>query len=80
MLRSLEARARRAFLLAPFACLAAATVSPAGAADVVNIYSYRQPDLIRPMLDAFTAETGIQTQVIFAEKGLEERIRRPTSS
>ena len=75
MLQSLEARARRAFFLVPFAFFATTAISPAEAADVVNIYSYRQPDLIQPMLDAFTAETGIRTQVIFAEKGLEERIR-----
>ncbi len=75
MFMSLEARARRAFFLVPFACFATAAASPAGAADVVNIYSYRQPDLIQPMLDAFTAETGIVTRIIFAEKGLEERIR-----
>lgn len=41
---------------------------------VVNIYSYRQPALIKPLLDAFTADTGIKTKVLFAKKGLEERI------
>ncbi|MBO6718165.1 MAG: Fe(3+) ABC transporter substrate-binding protein [Rhizobiaceae bacterium] len=46
----------------------------AAAADTVNIYSYRQPDLIKPLLDAFTAETGIQTEVLFLESGIEERI------
>ena len=46
----------------------------AASADTVNIYSYRQPDLIKPVLDAFTAETGIQTQVLFLDKGLEERM------
>jgi len=75
MLQSLEARARRAFFLVPFAVFATTAISPAEAADVVNIYSYRQPDLIQPMLNAFTAETGIETQIIFAQKGLEERIR-----
>lgn len=40
----------------------------------VNIYSQRQPDLIKPVLDAFTAETGIATQVLFLDKGLEDRI------
>jgi iron(III) transport system substrate-binding protein len=42
---------------------------------VVNVYSYRQPELIQPLLDAFTKESGVETQVIFAEKGLEERIK-----
>ena len=46
----------------------------ASAADVVNIYSYRQPDLIKPVLDAFTEETGIETEVLFLDKGLEDRI------
>ncbi|MGH6761881.1 MAG: extracellular solute-binding protein [Phyllobacterium sp.] len=44
------------------------------AADVVNIYSYRQPDLIAPLLKAFTDETGVATNVLFLDKGLEERI------
>lgn len=48
--------------------------APATAAVVVNIYSYRQPDLIKPVLDAFTQETGIETQLLFLDKGLEERI------
>lgn len=40
----------------------------------VNIYSYRQPELIQPVLDAFTKETGITTNVLFLDKGLVERI------
>lgn len=46
----------------------------AAADEVVNIYSYRQPDLIKPLLDAFTAETGIQTEVLFLDSGIDERI------
>ena len=45
------------------------------AAGEVNIYSYRQPFLIEPLLNAFTKETGIKTNVIFAKKGLEARIK-----
>ena len=40
----------------------------------VNIYSYREPGLIQPLLDQFTAETGIKTNVLSAENGLIERI------
>jgi iron(III) transport system substrate-binding protein len=62
----------RALLLSAATLLAV----PALAQDsLVNVYSYRQPDLIQPLLDAFTAETGIETQVIFLDKGLEERIQ-----
>ena len=51
-------------------------VSLAGAEEPgeVNIYSYRQPYLIEPLLKEFSDETGIKTNVIFAEKGLIERI------
>lgn len=47
---------------------------PALADGEVNIYSYRQPELIKPLLDAFTKETGIKTNVLFLDKGLVERI------
>ncbi len=53
----------------------AASASMTLAAGEVNIYSYRQPELIQPLLDAFTKETGITTNVLFLDKGLVERIR-----
>ncbi|MCY4048497.1 MAG: Fe(3+) ABC transporter substrate-binding protein [Hyphomicrobiales bacterium] len=40
----------------------------------VTVYSYRQPFLIKPLLDAFTEETGIETNFLFAGKGLLERV------
>ncbi|MGJ8583219.1 MAG: Fe(3+) ABC transporter substrate-binding protein [Marinosulfonomonas sp.] len=40
----------------------------------VNVYSHRQPELIKPLTDAFTAETGIDVNVAFLEKGLVERL------
>jgi iron(III) transport system substrate-binding protein len=48
----------------------------AALADTVNIYSFRQPFLINPILEKFTAETGIKTKVVFAKKGLVERLKR----
>lgn len=63
--------ARRTLLSA----VIAAMFSPAVAAETVNVYTYRQPELIQPLLDAFTEETGIATRVLFADRGLEERIR-----
>ncbi|MEN3793536.1 Fe(3+) ABC transporter substrate-binding protein [Fulvimarina sp. MAC3] len=52
---------------------AAVVPSAASAADV-NIYTSRQPELIQPVLDAFTKETGLTTATIFIDKGLEQRI------
>jgi len=40
----------------------------------VNIYSYREPGLIAPLLEAFTQKTGIKTNVVFASAGLNERL------
>lgn len=40
----------------------------------VNVYSHRQPELIKPLTDAFTAETGIDVNVAFLEKGMVERL------
>lgn len=54
--------------------LAAATLNPVLAAEEVNIYSYRQAFLIKPMLDAFTEQTGIKANVLFAKEGLIERL------
>ncbi|MFT7371963.1 MAG: iron(III) transport system substrate-binding protein [Oleiphilaceae bacterium] len=42
----------------------------------VNVYSYRQPFLIQPIFDAFTKESGIDVNVVFAKKGLTERLLR----
>ncbi len=53
----------------------AALAGPALADGEVNIYSYRQPELIQPLLDEFTRETGIAANVLFLDKGLVERIR-----
>ena len=41
----------------------------------VNVYSYRQPFLVKPLFDKFTDQTGIKVNVIFAQKGLLEKIK-----
>jgi iron(III) transport system substrate-binding protein len=43
-------------------------------ADEVNVYSHRQPELIQPLFDAFTAQTGIAVNVAFVDKGMVERL------
>jgi len=51
-----------------------AAFGPVRAENEVNIYSYREPGLINPLLAAFTKETGIKTNVVFATSGLIERL------
>jgi iron(III) transport system substrate-binding protein len=45
-------------------------------AEQVNIYSFRQPFLIEPILTEFTKSTGIETKIIFSKKGLIQRLER----
>src|SRR6478736_5493906 len=68
---------RAARKLAPVAVslpLLAAGACAALAQDEVNIYSYREPQLIDPLLKAFTDKTGIKANVVFASAGLNERL------
>ncbi|MGI9412812.1 MAG: Fe(3+) ABC transporter substrate-binding protein [Hyphomicrobiales bacterium] len=65
--------------LTALSAIVAATASlsalgPARADGEVNVYSYRQPYLVNPLFDAFTKQTGIKVNVIFAKKGLIERM------
>ncbi|AUH63725.1 Fe(3+) ABC transporter substrate-binding protein [Paracoccus zhejiangensis] len=56
------------------ASLMGATALPVLAQEV-NVYSHRQPELLQPLIDAFTAETGIKVNVAFVDKGMVERLK-----
>ena len=56
------------------AVIAVTTPSIGASAAELNIYSHRQQFLLQPFLDAFTAETGISTKVVYASKGLAQRL------
>jgi iron(III) transport system substrate-binding protein len=49
-------------------------VTAAHAEGEVNIYSYREPGLIDPILKRFTDETGIKVNVVYSKDGLIERM------
>tara|TARA_B100000401_G_scaffold433474_1_gene372181 strand:- start:640 stop:1656 length:1017 start_codon:yes stop_codon:yes gene_type:complete len=40
----------------------------------LNIYSHRQPYLLKPFLDAYTKKTGVKLNVVYASKGLAQRL------
>jgi len=46
------------------------------AAQEVNVYSYRQPFLVEPLFQKFTDKTGVKVNVVFAKKGMAERLKR----
>jgi iron(III) transport system substrate-binding protein len=51
---------------------AAATAAPAAE---VNVYSYRQPELIKPLIDAFEEQSGHTVNTVFLEEGMVERLK-----
>ena len=53
-----------------------AATATATASEEVNVYSYRQPFLVKPLFDQFTEKTGIEVNVVFAKKGMAERLAR----
>ncbi len=52
-----------------------AAVTSGVAPQEVNLYSYRQPFLINPVLDEFTRRTGIKVNVVYAKKGMLEKLK-----
>ena len=55
--------------------LATAAIAGPLSAEEVNVYSHRQPELVQPLFDAFTAATGITVNVAHVDKGLVERLQ-----
>ncbi len=58
-------------LLAAASLLAVANVVSAAE---VSIYTTREPGLIQPLLDSFSASTGIKVNTVFLKDGLAERV------
>lgn len=50
------------------------TALPALAGEI-NIYSQRQPELIQPLIDAYTAETGTTINIAYVANGMAERLQ-----
>jgi iron(III) transport system substrate-binding protein len=47
-----------------------------GVADEVNVYSYREENLIKPLLDQFSTQTGIKVNLLTGPaEGLFERLQ-----
>ncbi|MFO1202647.1 MAG: Fe(3+) ABC transporter substrate-binding protein [Tabrizicola sp.] len=55
--------------------LALLALSVPALAQEINVYSHRQPELIQPLVDAFTKDTGIAVNVAFVDKGMAERLQ-----
>lgn len=51
------------------------TAAPAFAAEEINLYTTREPGLILPILESFTADTKIKVNTVFVKDGLIERVK-----
>ncbi|HEY7885612.1 MAG TPA: extracellular solute-binding protein [Cellvibrionaceae bacterium] len=58
----------------PLALLAALAVTAPAFAEEVNLYTTREPGLVKPLLEAFSERTGIEVNTIFMKDGLAERV------
>jgi len=63
-------------ILLTFTSLCLISSSLVQANEEVNVYSYRQAFLVKPLFDKFTENTGIKVNVIFAKTGMAERLER----
>ena len=63
-------------LITSLTALILATSFLVKASEEVNVYSYRQPFLVEPLFSKFTEETGVKVNVVFAKKGMAERLAR----
>lgn len=75
--KSSEERLVKFIFTASAVCVALTLTSPAYARSEsaaqnqsINVYSYRQPFLVKPLFGVFTRKTGIAVKVVFASKGL----------
>ncbi len=64
----------RSIFASVVALLLTAVTASAWAADV-TLYTTREPGLIRPLLEAYTARTGTKVNTVFLQVGLAERLQ-----
>jgi iron(III) transport system substrate-binding protein len=57
------------------AAFATQAAAQARVSEEVNLYSSRQPFLMKPLLEAFTEESGIKVNMVYLKKGMLERLK-----
>ena len=58
-----------------FVLISLIALTSTGLAGELNIYSHRQPFLIKPFIEAYEAETGTKVNIVYASKGLAQRLQ-----
>jgi iron(III) transport system substrate-binding protein len=49
-------------------------ITNGASAKSLNIYSHRQPYLLKPFIEAYTKKTGVKLNVVYSSKGLAQRL------
>ncbi|MGQ0673679.1 MAG: extracellular solute-binding protein [Hyphomicrobium sp.] len=70
----MNARSPLAAAVAAVLALASPALGTAASAEEVNVYSFRETELIQPLLESFTKDTGIKVNLLYAKDGLVERM------
>ncbi len=65
----------RGIVISTVLCAAAFFSHSSAAASEVNLYSSRQPFLMKPLLEAFTKETGVKVNMVYLKRGMLERLK-----
>ena len=65
----------RALMASMALTTAGLAAAPVFAAEEINIYTTREPNLILPILETFTADTNIKVNTVFVKDGLIERVK-----
>jgi iron(III) transport system substrate-binding protein len=65
---------RDPFRVALFVAAVIGLAAGPASAQELNLYTSREPGLIKPLVDSFTASTGIRVNSIFVQAGLAERV------
>ena len=70
----MHATSLRRLIAAGFVAFAPLLPAAASADGEVNLYTTREPGLVKPLIDAFSADTGIAVNTVFVNSGLPERV------
>lgn len=70
----LRTRLMRCLVFAAASATAGAIFATSATAQEVNLYTTREPGLIKPLLDAFTKAENIKVNAVFVKEGIAERV------
>ena len=62
------------FMYGIFFILTIIILTPCAISGELNVYSHRQPFLVKPFIEAYESKTGTKVNIVYASKGLAQRL------